>query len=69
MEGTGLPGGQLLEWLYTHRATRWDAMTNLPKTLRQRLQLAYSFHSLEMARRQGADDTTQKFLWRLPTGP
>ncbi len=59
---------QLLEWLYTHRATNWEAMTNLPKTLRQRLQSAYSFYSLELARRQGADDTTQKFLWRLADG-
>jgi 23S rRNA (adenine2503-C2)-methyltransferase len=59
---------QLLEWLYTHRVTTWDAMTNLPKTLRQRLQLAYSFHSLELARHQGARDTTQKFLWRLSDG-
>jgi 23S rRNA (adenine2503-C2)-methyltransferase len=59
---------QLLEWLYTHRATRWDAMTNLPKALRRRLELAYSFHSLELARHQGAQDTTQKFLWRLADG-
>jgi 23S rRNA (adenine2503-C2)-methyltransferase len=56
---------QLLEWLYTHRVTSWDAMTNLPKALRQRLALAFSFHSFQMARRQGARDTTQKFLWRL----
>jgi 23S rRNA (adenine2503-C2)-methyltransferase len=59
---------QLLEWLYTHRVTGWDAMTNLPKVLRQRLSLAYGFHSLELVRRQGADDSTQKFLWRLSDG-
>jgi 23S rRNA (adenine2503-C2)-methyltransferase len=59
---------QLLEWLYVHRATRWDAMTNLPKALRQRLALAYSFHSIEMARCQGAGDSTRKFLWRLSDG-
>ena len=59
---------QLLEWLYTHRATGWDAMTNLPKALRHRLQTAYSFYSLELARCQGAGDTTQKFLWRLADG-
>jgi len=59
---------QLLEWLYTRRATSWDAMTNLPAALRRRLQLAYSFHSVEMARLQGARDTTQKFLWRLADG-
>lgn len=59
---------QLLEWLYTHRATSWDVMTNLPGALRQRLQRAYSFYSVEMARHQGAGDTTQKFLWRLADG-
>ena len=25
---------QLLEWLYVQRVTSWDAMTNLPKKLR-----------------------------------
>jgi 23S rRNA (adenine2503-C2)-methyltransferase len=59
---------QLLEWLYTHRVTTWDAMTNLPKALRVRLQQAYSFYSLELVRLQGARDTTQKFLWRLADG-
>ena len=59
---------QLLEWLYTQRVTSWDAMSNLPKALRQRLQQTYSLTSLELARRQGARDTTQKFLWRLVDG-
>jgi 23S rRNA (adenine2503-C2)-methyltransferase len=59
---------QLLEWLYAHRVTGWDAMTNLPKALRQRLSLAYLFHSFELARLQGAEDSTQKFLWRLSDG-
>jgi 23S rRNA (adenine2503-C2)-methyltransferase len=59
---------QLLQWLYTRRVTRWDAMTNLPAALRRRLSPAFSFYSFEMARRQGADDSTQKFLWRLSDG-
>lgn len=59
---------QVLEWLYTHRVTGWDAMTNLPKALRQRLQQTWSLRSLELARLQGASDTTQKFLWRLSDG-
>ena len=57
--------GQLLEWLYQHRVTNWDAMTNLPKALRDQLRAAFSLQSLELVRKQGADDTTQKFLWRL----
>ena len=55
----------LLEWLYGHRATSWDAMTNLPGTLRDALRENYSLHTLELARKQGARDITQKFLWRL----
>ncbi len=57
--------GQLLEWLYAHRVTDWDAMSNLPKSLRDQLRAAYSLQTLELVRKQGSADTTQKFLWRL----
>ena len=40
-------------------------MTNLPKSLRERLRATYSLHALDLVRKQGAHDTTQKFLWRL----
>jgi 23S rRNA (adenine2503-C2)-methyltransferase len=56
---------QLLEWLYVHRVTAWEAMTNLPRALRDQLRAHYSLHSLELVRKQGSRDTTQKFLWRL----
>jgi 23S rRNA (adenine2503-C2)-methyltransferase len=56
---------QLLSWLYDQRVTDWEAMTNLPKTLREKLRAHYSLKTLELVRKQGADDTTQKFLWRL----
>jgi len=56
---------QLLEWVYIHRVTDWEAMTNLPRALRDRLRSHYSLHSLELVRKQGSRDTTQKFLWRL----
>ena len=56
---------QLLEWLYVHRATYWAAMTNLPKALRDQLGSHYSLTRLELVRKQGARDATQKFLWRL----
>jgi len=57
---------QLQEWLYSRRVTSWDAMTNLPKALREKLAETFSFQTLELLRKQGARDTTQKFLWRLP---
>ena len=56
---------QLLEWLYVHRAANWEAMTNLPKALRDELRKHYLLTALELIRKQGARDTTQKFLWRL----
>jgi 23S rRNA (adenine2503-C2)-methyltransferase len=59
---------QLLNWLYVRRVGDWDAMSNLPKALRERLSTHYSLQPLELARKQGSHDTTQKFLWRLADG-
>jgi 23S rRNA (adenine2503-C2)-methyltransferase len=54
-----------MEWLYVHRVTAWEQMTNLPKVVREQLREAYTLNSLELARKQGSRDTTQKFLWKL----
>jgi 23S rRNA (adenine2503-C2)-methyltransferase len=59
---------QLLEWLYARRAASWEAMTNLPKPLREKLREKFSLHCLELVVKQGAQDTTQKFLWKLSDG-
>ena len=56
---------QLLQWLYVRRAATWEAMTNLPKRLREMLSQNFSLQTLELVRHQGSRDTTQKFLWRL----
>lgn len=57
---------QLLQWLYPRRAQSWDAMTNLPLPLRTRLAQAFTINTLDLVSKQGAQDTTRKFLWRLP---
>lgn len=59
---------QLLDWLYARRATGWDVMSNLPKALREQLRANFTLQTLELARKQGAHDTTQKFLWKLADG-
>ena len=59
---------QLLDWLYVRRATAWDAMSNLPKTLREKLRENFALQTLELAHKQGSQDTTQKFLWKLTDG-
>jgi 23S rRNA (adenine2503-C2)-methyltransferase len=56
---------QLLEWLYVRRVTSWDAMKNLPKSLREKLSAHFTLQVPELIRKQGSPDTTQKFLWRL----
>jgi 23S rRNA (adenine2503-C2)-methyltransferase len=56
---------QLLEWLYVHRTTQWEAMTNLPRALRDELRRHHSQTALVLVRKQGTRDATQKFLWRL----
>jgi len=45
--------------------TDWELMTNLPKLLREQLRQSFTLKTLELVRKQGSDDTTQKFLWRL----
>ena len=59
---------QLLDWLYVRRATTWEAMTNLPKAMRERLQKSFALDTLALVRQQGARDATRKFLWRLADG-
>jgi 23S rRNA (adenine2503-C2)-methyltransferase len=56
---------QLLEWLYVHRAADWEEMTNLPRALREQLRGHLALDRLELVRKQGSRDTTEKFLWRL----
>jgi 23S rRNA (adenine2503-C2)-methyltransferase len=59
---------QVLSWVYERRITNWEAMTNLPKLLREKLAAEFSFSAIELARKQGSHDTTQKFLWKLRDG-
>ncbi len=60
--------GQVTEWLYAKRAAGWDAMSNLPKPLRDQLAESFNLETLELVTKQGSHDTTQKFLWKLADG-
>src|SRR5687768_12567417 len=69
--GLGEPGyraTQLLEAVYRQGAVAWNDLTTLPKALREKLAERFTFTSLVMVTRQGAKDSTQKFLWRLADG-
>jgi 23S rRNA (adenine2503-C2)-methyltransferase len=60
--------GQVLAWIYEQRADSIAAMSNLPKPLREKLASEFDFTVLKLARKQGSQDTTQKFLWQLADG-
>ena len=59
---------QVAHWLYERKAASWEVMSNLPKGLRERLAATYELQTLDLVRKQGAFDSTQKFLWRLADG-
>lgn len=61
-------GRQLFEWVHEKGARSFDAMTNLPLALRQRLSAEAQIGTLEETRRQVATDGTIKTLLRLPSG-
>ena len=59
---------QILKWVHQHFASEWGAMSNLPEPLQSSLGEAFDFSTIELARKQGDGDATQKFLWKLRDG-
>jgi len=59
---------QVLRWLYQKRAASFADMTDLPAALRAELAEAFAFLRLENLRTLGSEDTTRKYLFRLPDG-
>ena len=59
---------QVLDWVYRKKVTDFSQMTSLGKALRERLAARFPLRTLEMVRRQGSQDTTQKFLFKLQDG-
>jgi len=60
---------QVWEWLYVHLATNFDQMTNLPRSLRQRLAAETTIGVPQVAdTAQSADGETRKDLLRLEDG-
>jgi len=57
--------GQISDWLYKKRVDAIDKMTNLPRSLRNRLSETFSLGKIDLVRVLGARDTTRKFLFRL----
>jgi len=64
----GLPrfrAAQVFDWLYVKRVTNFDAMTNLPKQLREKLDEQFRFEALNEITHLKSQDGTVKFLFGL----
>jgi 23S rRNA (adenine2503-C2)-methyltransferase len=59
---------QIADWIYRKRIESIEEMTDLPRTLRDRLTEEFPFGKLDIVRVLGSRDTTRKFLFRLSDG-
>lgn len=61
-------GKQLHDWLYNQGVTDFEAMGNLPRSLRDRLAAETTATRLTVSTAQHSKDGTEKRLYRLPDG-
>lgn len=56
---------QIFDWLYVKRVDRFESMTNLPKSLRDKLAGQFQFVTLKEIAQHKSKDGTVKFLFEL----
>lgn len=61
----GFRAGQIFDWLYVKRVSSFDEMTNLSKTLREKLEQHFDFVTLTEVANYRSQDGTVKFLFEL----
>lgn len=59
---------QIFEWLYSKRVTSFEDMSNLSKSLREKLENHFKFTTLKTIIQQTSKDGTMKFLFELQDG-
>lgn len=59
---------QIFRRMWEFPVESFDAITELPKTLREQLSVSFTLPGLELATHQTSADGTQKFLFRLADG-
>jgi 23S rRNA (adenine2503-C2)-methyltransferase len=64
----GFRAKQVVEWTFVRRVADIEAMTNLPKALRERLKERLVTRTMTIATVTGSADTTRKFLLKLNDG-
>ncbi len=61
-------GRQIFSWLYRKGVSSFEAMTDLPRSLRTRLAECATLYPIELVRTQQARDKTFKALFKLTSG-
>ncbi|MGF9710861.1 23S rRNA (adenine(2503)-C(2))-methyltransferase RlmN [Paenibacillus sp. JMULE4] len=61
----GFRAGQIFDWLYVKRVSSFEEMTNLPKSLREKLRQQFDFVTLTEVANYRSQDGTVKFLFEL----
>lgn len=56
---------QILDWLYKKRARSWDAMSNLPKPLREQLEIEFEIAPTKRLLAKESADETEKLLLEM----
>jgi 23S rRNA (adenine2503-C2)-methyltransferase len=59
---------QVFDWIYKKGVDRFEAMTNLPAALREKLEGSFTIGRLELEAVTRAGDGTEKYLFLLPDG-
>ncbi len=59
---------QIRHWLFTGRAASFDAMSDLPKALREELAGSFSFWTMRVVEHKKTEDGTEKLLLELSDG-
>ena len=55
---------QIFEWLYIHKVSSWDKMTNIKQELQAKLSQNLSFNTIKISKKQ-EDKLTKKYLFEL----
>ena len=68
MGESGFRADQVFKWIWTKGVLHFDAMTDLPKTLRGRLSREFRVSSIEPVHVSKSKDGSIKYLFRLEDG-
>jgi 23S rRNA (adenine2503-C2)-methyltransferase len=59
---------QISEWLYQKNASSFEEMSNLSKTLRDKLDKKFDIDSVKLSKEEKSKDYTRKFVFELADG-